>query len=88
MKLNLAAAIVPHAPYSVPPALLEKIFSFEKNNPAVFSFHNQETEAEDDYFRKGDGEFVSLLDNFGLHKHLMKPNGKSSLQTVLNYFPK
>lgn len=86
-KLNLAASIVPHAPYSVPPALMKKIFSFEKNNPFVFSFHNQETQAEDDYFRKGTGEFVELLKHFDLLKHQMQVSGKSSLQSVLDFFP-
>ncbi len=85
--LGLPGAISPHAPYSVPPALLKLIFNFPDHAPPVFSFHNQESPAEDEYFMSGTGDFVDSQKEFRFLEELMTPSGKSSLQTSLPHFP-
>jgi cytosine/adenosine deaminase-related metal-dependent hydrolase len=55
---------VPHAPYSVSPALFEKI---NQDTSTISSIHNQECFAENELFAKGEGEFVSFLQQFGLN---------------------
>ena len=55
---------VPHAPYSVSSALFEKI---NQDISSISTIHNQECLAENDLFAKGEGEFVSFLQQFGLY---------------------
>ena len=87
-KKNLNASITPHAPYSVPPELMKTIFSFKENQIAIFSYHNQESEAENEFFRKGTGDFVKLFEHFNLPLSIFHRTGKNSLESVLPYFPK
>lgn len=87
-KKNLNASITPHAPYSVPPELLKLIFSFEENHPSIFSYHNQESEAENEFFRSGTGNFVKLFEHFKLPLSIFHRTGKNSLESVLPFFPK
>jgi aminodeoxyfutalosine deaminase len=54
------ASIVPHAPYSVSETLFYLINELPNNNP--ISIHNQECAAEDDWIRKGMGDFQKLID--------------------------
>lgn len=82
-----SASITPHAPYSVPPELFQKIFSFTKNAPAIFSYHNQESQAESDFFKSGSGDFLNVFQHFKLPLSIFNPTGKNSLQSVINYFP-
>jgi aminodeoxyfutalosine deaminase len=85
---KLSASITPHAPYSVPPALFKMIFDFTKNHPAIFSIHNQETQAETDFFRDGKGDFKILIEDFfKLNPIPFSPTGKRSLESVINFFP-
>ncbi len=81
--LNLApqsANITPHAPYSVSEELFRLIQS------PMISIHNQESEAENQFFEKKTGDFVSLYDSFGIDIGFWKPSGKTSIQTYLPYF--
>lgn len=55
---------VPHAPYSVSSALFEKI---NQHASSISTIHNQECLAENELFAKGEGEFVSFLQQFGLN---------------------
>jgi aminodeoxyfutalosine deaminase len=48
--------------------------------------HNQETQAEDALFQKGNGAFLELYDAFLQGKNPVAPTGKSSLQSWLPYF--
>lgn len=66
---------VPHAPYSVSPALFEKI---NQDTSSISTIHNQECLAENDLFAKGEGEFVSFLQQFGLYD--LPGKGNTSLQ--------
>ena len=84
---NLSASIIPHAPYSVPPELFRKIFSFRENHPPIFSMHNQEVAAENELFLNGTGDFQKFFQHFHLPPSLFHPTGKRSLESVINYFP-
>lgn len=88
-ELNLPASITPHAPYSVPPELMKLIYGWKKNAPEIFSIHNQETEAETNFFRDGGGDFKMLIDDFfkldsskGFH-----PTGERSINYLLQFLP-
>ncbi|MEP7128076.1 MAG: amidohydrolase family protein [Chitinophagales bacterium] len=85
--LKLAASITPHAPYSVPPELFQRIFSYQENNPAIFSYHNQESAAESTFFKNGSGDFLKVFQHFNIPSSIFFPTGKNSLQSVINYFP-
>lgn len=76
-----AQSIVPHAPYSVSPQLFELINSFDKQ--ALISIHNQETAAEDEYYRTKQGDVTNLLSTLNINDDFFQPSGKSSLQTYL-----
>lgn len=87
MALHLAASVTPHAPYSVPPELFQKIFSFRHNHPPLFSYHNQESDAEASFFKNGTGGFEQVLQHFNIPSTVFFPTGKNSLQSVIDYFP-
>jgi cytosine/adenosine deaminase-related metal-dependent hydrolase len=78
------ATIVPHAPYSVSPALFGLIANWTDNK--LLSLHNQESAAEDDFFQKGTGDFRRLYEALKLDISFYQPAGKSSLQACLPYF--
>lgn len=63
---NAAApkSLVPHAPYSVSPALFKKVIELNQDHHTI-SIHNQETQAEDDLFRYGKGAFYAFYEQFG-----------------------
>lgn len=77
-------SLVPHAPYSVSPALFELIAALEGND--LLTLHNQESEDEEAFFRTGTGGFHRLYQALGLDISFYKPAGKSSLQTCLPRF--
>lgn len=87
VAMNLAASITPHAPYSVPPALFKRIFSFQENSPVLFSYHSQESAAEATFFQNGSGDFGKVLQHFSIPSTVFFPTGKNSLQSVIDYFP-
>jgi cytosine/adenosine deaminase-related metal-dependent hydrolase len=76
-------SLVPHAPYSVSENLWEKIEPFFNNQ--VITIHNQETAFEDEFFKKGSGDFVRMYQMLNIDNSFFLPSGQSSLQT---YFPK
>jgi cytosine/adenosine deaminase-related metal-dependent hydrolase len=76
--------IVPHAPYSVSPALFELITHWEGNS--LLTMHNQESQDEETFFRTGKGGFNRLYEALGLDISFYKPEAKSSLQTCLPRF--
>jgi cytosine/adenosine deaminase-related metal-dependent hydrolase len=77
-------SITPHAPYSVADGLWEKIIHFPGNH--LFSIHNQESEAEDQWFRKKNGEMKELFAKMNIDVSHFQPSGKSSLQTYITRF--
>ena len=78
---NLKAVVIPHAPYSVPADLLKLLA--EHYGPHTVSIHNQETKAENDFFKNKIGAFVDMYKRVGVDLDFFTPSQKTSLQTVL-----
>ncbi|MEO7311192.1 MAG: amidohydrolase family protein [Chitinophagaceae bacterium] len=70
-----------HAPYSVSPALWEKINPFFHGTTTTI--HNQETAFEDELFKKGTGDFLRMYQKMGIDNNFFKPTGLTSLQSYL-----
>jgi cytosine/adenosine deaminase-related metal-dependent hydrolase len=87
LQQNLSASITPHAPYSVPPELFNLIFSYNVNQLLIYSYHNQESEAENNFFISGSGEFLRVFNHFNVPLSLFEATGKNSLHSVIDYFP-
>lgn len=83
---KLSGSVVPHAPYSVSPALFTMINDFSGNN--LLTIHNQETEAENEFFKTGKGDILRLYQQLGIDISFFVPSKKSSLQTWLPNFTK
>lgn len=84
----LAATVVPHAPYSVSPALFSLINEAAEQENAFISIHNQETTNENIFFENKTGGFLELYEFLGLDISFFQPSGKTSLQTWLPYVKK
>ncbi len=83
---NKHNSIVPHAPYSVSTDLLKKIVDFPGND--IIAMHNQETAAEDEFFKEKKGAFLDLYNQLGIPTNSFISEQKSSLQHFLPYFKK
>ncbi|ULQ55093.1 amidohydrolase family protein [Flavihumibacter rivuli] len=81
MKATGPTTIVPHAPYSVSGELFQLIN--EQSKGAIITMHNQESEAEDEFFRSGKGDFLELYRTIGVDINFFKAPGKSSLAACL-----
>ena len=77
---------VPHAPYSVS----EKYFqTFSKTLPnKIISIHNQKSADENLMFREKKGKIIEFFSALGMDFSRWNASDKSSLQTILGYFPK
>ena len=81
---GMNATIVPHAPYSVSDTLFNLL---NKNSEdKTITIHNQECEAENEFFTSGKGDMKRLYDELGIDISFFKPTGKSSLQSWRSYF--
>lgn len=85
-KTHSASRLTPHAPYS----LSEAGFKFlnEASANSIISIHNQESPAEDELFKTGQGEFLKLFTGLGEQHTPFEVSNKSSLQTWLPHFTK
>ncbi len=84
---NLAGfsnSIVPHAPYSVSEELWKSIVLFPANK--LMTIHNQETRSENELFIANRGEFLQFYKELNVDPFVIKPSGRSSLQTYLPKF--
>jgi cytosine/adenosine deaminase-related metal-dependent hydrolase len=80
------ATLTPHAPYSVSPQMFGLINDLPDNQ--LLTIHNQETDAENEFFEKGTGDFLRLYQQMGIDISFFKPSGKTSLQSWLPHFTK
>lgn len=78
------SSLVPHAPYSISPLSFQLIN--EASAGEIISMHNQETQAEDELYQTGSGDFLALFKLFGNTEAPNPVTGKSSLSSVLPYF--
>ena len=74
---GLQATITPHAPYSVPPIMMQKILSFFDTKDHVFSIHMHETEAENKLFEHKKGKFYTWLNNINASSEIWEKRNKS-----------
>ncbi len=79
-------SLVPHAPYSVSAALFRLISALPCNT--LLTMHNQETEAENEFFLTGTGDFLRLYAQLGADVSFFKGTGQRSLESCLPYFHK
>ncbi|MBI3510494.1 MAG: amidohydrolase family protein [Bacteroidetes bacterium] len=81
------SSISPHAPYSVSNELLEIIGNLSRGEEMPITMHNQESEAESEFFRRGTGPVRELYDFLGIDISWFKPSGVNSLRSKLKYLP-
>lgn len=74
-------SIVPHAPYSVSNELWNSILGFPGNH--LLTIHNQETEAENQWFKDKTGEFNRLYSQISVGTDSFEPTGKTSFQSFM-----
>jgi cytosine/adenosine deaminase-related metal-dependent hydrolase len=79
-----ANSIVPHAPYSVSSRLFDLIVNFPGNH--ILTIHNQESEAENEFYLTGKGDFLRLYQTMGLDVSFFAGTGKRSLESYLPHF--
>ncbi|MCB9231097.1 MAG: amidohydrolase family protein [Bacteroidia bacterium] len=75
-----SAGFAPHAPYSVSPKLFSAIMEYEGKHSRLSSIHNQESLAEDEFFKQGTGPLRGLYDHLGIDLSGWMPPGKASLE--------
>lgn len=80
-----ARSLVPHAPYSVSPALFRKINDFNAPSGITVSIHNQETPPENELFEHGSGAFYDFYGKFNVSLDHFKPNGLPSIHYALQH---
>ena len=83
-RFGAGGSIVPHAPYSVSPALFRLIAGFPPNR--LLTIHNQESEEEDVFIASATGDFRRLYRALGLDTSFFKGYGKRSLEAWSSYF--
>lgn len=78
-----AASLVPHAPYSVSKPLFEALDKTYEGTRGILSIHNQESEAENQFYREAGGDLLRLYAALGQNIDFFPPYGHSSLETYL-----
>jgi cytosine/adenosine deaminase-related metal-dependent hydrolase len=81
LENNLTASFSPHAPYSVSNKLMQLIADHESNKTTCI--HNQESEAENIFFKFAEGEFLQLYKNFGIDISFHHATGKTSISNYV-----
>jgi len=85
-EFGLSASVVPHSSYSVSAELFRGISENARVENSLLSIHNQESRAEEQFFRDGSGPIAThLKNNLGIDISHWKPTGKSSLLTTLKF---
>lgn len=74
---GMKATIVPHAPYSVPPKLMEEISNSFDNKDNLFTIHMQETNLENQFFEKKEGKLFEWLENINASSEIWKNRNNS-----------
>lgn len=87
-QTGLSASLAPHAPYSCSPELITAISALCYQEQQPTSIHNQESQAENDFFIHKTGDYVRMYETLGLPIDYFEANGKSSLQNILGSFHK
>lgn len=75
----LGAGLSPHAPYSVHPELFQRLCRLAAERAAPLAVHLAETQAEVELLQHGTGEFVEMLQSFGVWREGLIPTGSRAL---------
>jgi len=77
---------VPHAPYTVSPALFGLIRRLNgQSEELTVSIHNQETTGENDLFRSKSGNLLDFFSTFGFSIDHFQPTGKNAIHYALQH---
>lgn len=88
LSKNLSATLVPHSAYSVSKQLFEKIKEKTRAEVHLLSIHNQESQAEFQFYKDGTGVIANhLKNNLKIDISHWKPTGESSIAAILRYLP-
>ncbi|MCE2789069.1 MAG: amidohydrolase family protein [Saprospiraceae bacterium] len=81
---NNKKSFVPHAPYTVSPALFE--FINQQNLPgSTVSIHNQETPPENELFLTGTGKFIDFYKGFEMKMDHFQHTGTTSIHYAIQH---
>jgi cytosine/adenosine deaminase-related metal-dependent hydrolase len=83
-EAGLESVIVPHAPYSVSKPLMEQII--KQAAEQILTMHNQESDAENQFFLNKQGELRTLYQRLGISTDHFQETGTSSLQATVSAF--
>jgi len=75
---------VPHAPYTVSPKLFNQVNQLNTEKVTV-SIHNQETQAEEDLFRTGEGGLIDFYKGFGFSLDHFQKSFTTSIHYAMKY---
>lgn len=85
---HLSNSLAPHAPYSASLELIAEITNACKFQKKPTSIHNQESKAENDFFKYKKGDYLRLYETLNIPIDYFKVTSKSSLQSVIENFNK
>ncbi|MDF1548265.1 MAG: amidohydrolase family protein [Bacteroidales bacterium] len=86
--LGLSSSIVPHAPYSVTPAMFKLIYNHAFENKQLISIHNQECASENELYQSKSGELYDTFVKLGINFDPIPLSGKNSLESIMVQLPK
>ena len=81
--LGLPSSIVPHAPYSVTPAMFELIKKHSSINKKSITIHNQECHSENELYLSKSGELFDVFTKLGVDFSAIPKTGKNSLESIM-----
>ncbi|MDB4584489.1 amidohydrolase family protein [Draconibacterium sp.] len=85
---QLSVSVVPHSPYSVSEPLFQAIKENAIEENSILSMHNQESNAEAEFYKSGTGPIANhLQNNLGIDISHWQTTGQSSLPSVLKFLP-
>ncbi len=79
---NTIPGLSPHAPYSVPLELLQRIVRVAEKNQTTVAMHIAETVDEREFIAKRSGRLVEMLEQFGVWRPNMYPTNDSVLKIL------
>lgn len=85
---KLPVSITPHAPYSTSKKLMLKIRNTVREEIPRISFHNQESEEENKFFKKLKGQFVDFYKWLGQDISYFKLKANNSIRSIGVALPK
>lgn len=85
-RTGQSASLAPHAPYSVSSELIQLISAHCYDTKKPTSIHNQESAAENEFFKYASGDYIRLYNTLTIPVDYFKATHKSSLQSVLPAF--